>query len=126
MSLIQQIKSIFVRDKKIRGNGILYTSHGDNCWGNAISFRISKDDKLCDELGKTQRFHGWKNRRPITGDYIQVPMKSGMHFLFEITEHEHCRDPIDMFFCTGMFLGYSEDNPEIINLLTVEGKESEA
>ncbi len=100
-SVIQRMKSLFARGTKIKKGAKLFDSHGDNCWGNSISWRMSRDDDLVREVGKTQRFHGWKSPRPETGDYIQVPMKSGKNFLFEITEHEHCRDPPDMFFCTG-------------------------
>ena len=84
---------------------ILYDCKGDNCWGNAISY----DDKLVNELGAIQKFTGWKQRIPKLGDYIQVPMKSGKHFLFEVIEVRPTRDPPDMFFCSGKFLGYKED-----------------
>lgn len=84
---------------------LLYTAKGDDCWGNAISW----DNPLVNEVGKIQNFHGWKQRRPEVNDFIEIPMKSGKNFLFKVVECEHCKDPNDMFFAKGEFLGYKED-----------------
>lgn len=114
---IHNIKSLFIRGSKVKPGAALFTC-GNNTWGNSISWGLSSDDILADEIGESQRFHGWKNIKPSIGDYIQVPMTSGNNCLFKITQHEHLRDPPDMFFCTGIFIGYSEDNHTIIQQIS--------
>lgn len=67
--------------------------------------------------GGTKKMWGHTCPRPETGDLILVQMESGGLAIYEVTSHEHCRDPRDMFFAdvkpkgyVGYACGFNEDS----------------
>ncbi|MHA2380898.1 MAG: hypothetical protein ACXADS_16635 [Candidatus Thorarchaeota archaeon] len=68
-----------------------YKLGGD--WGDAIDFFPKW------EAGSPkQQVVGWKDRIPVAGDILNVPMQSGKVLAFEFTKVTRPGSPDDMFF----------------------------
>lgn len=70
-------------------------------WGDAINFTD----------WKTGRVHGWKFRRPVVGDLVRIPCRSGKTLIGKFVTVEYANDPHDMFFGTLETVGYEGDPP---------------
>ncbi len=49
---------------------------------------------------------GWKTPKPVKGDYLFSPMKSGRTGIFKFTNIKECYNPSDMFFADVEWIGY--------------------
>lgn len=67
-------------------------------WGNSVAW--TSVERL--------RCHGWCEPRPVRGDILKSPMRSGRVGLFVFAHVEYCSDPHDMFFATVEPIGYEE------------------
>lgn len=76
---------------------ILYEMFGS--WGNRIEWQDFQKREV----------RGWKQRRPVVGDLIGMPMQSGNDGVFRFTEVEYMEDPRDMFFGKLEGIGYLSD-----------------
>lgn len=91
------LRKLFARRVRPRKDALTYDMR-EKWWGNSV----------CWNNVELRRVHGWCEPRPVRGDILKSPMKSGRIGLFIFTDVEYCRDPSDMFFATVTPYNYEE------------------
>lgn len=95
--MIAWLRKLFRRPVRPRKGAATYDTRS-SFWGNNVVWNSVAN----------RRVHGWCEPRPVRGDILKSPMKSGRVGLFVFTDVEYCRDPHDMFFATVEPIGYEE------------------
>ena len=90
------LRKVFKRGPKLpAATGKVWSLHHQ--WGNAFSL-FDWDRRM---------YYGFKRSdKPVVGDEIHQPMKSGKTAVLRITSVDYKLDPPDMFFCEAQEIGY--------------------
>jgi len=77
-------------------------------WGNAINIDNWPESENEKQVVKV---HGFKNPKPLVGDLLRIPMKSGKVLINRFVSVKNCGDPADMFFAEVAAWHYEGEEP---------------
>ncbi len=98
---MEGLRNLFARVPRPRAGARTFDTRTSS-WGDSVQwFNID-----------ARRVYGHCEPRPVRGDILKSPMKSGRVGLFVFTDVELMRDPPDMFFGTVVQFGFEVDFEE--------------